>query len=83
MKNVMRTEAFDLLDQDEMLSVNGGIGFAAGLVIGLVLSWAANAIIIGLTGTTPDQAAGGALYDAIHPGEVHVERQSTGGGGRY
>ena len=83
MKGIIRADGFNSLNQDEMIAVDGGMGFIAGLASGVVVGWAINAVCIGVFGTTPDQEAGKGLYDVLHPGEVHAERQSIGGGGHY
>ena len=82
MKEGIKTEAFNLLTQDEMIAVDGGVGLAAGVVIGIVAGWLVNAVCIGFSGTTPDQELGKAIRNIFNPGEVHG-RLSTGGGGHY
>ncbi|MBZ4647223.1 MAG: hypothetical protein PWR27_1945 [Petroclostridium sp.] len=67
------------LNHDEMDSVNGGVGFVAGLAIGVAVGWVADGILKSTTGKSGgDWVATGidAVKEAFNSSEAKVNREA-------
>ncbi|WP_313130598.1 hypothetical protein [Anaerocolumna sp.] len=59
---------FDVMTQDQIMNVEGGVGFAVGVGIGIVAGWVADGILDATTGKTGSEY----VSDAISAGAKNV-----------